>query len=255
MENESNKNSKYSWNTDEMEKSHNRGRAWGGIILIAAGGLWLAHALNAALPAWLFDWPTILVFVGLYMLGKNGFKHLGGLIVLIIGATFMLEHAMPGMINRKIVWPVIIMGAGIFMIFNPWRNRKKNEWDKWKNNMHLGTDESSADFIDINAILGGVERTIVSKNFRGGEINCIMGGAEINLMHADIQGSVVLEVNTIMGGMEITVPSNWKIQSEVSAILGGVSDKRAFDSRGGDPNKVLILKGNTILGGVEIKAY
>ncbi len=41
--------------------------------------------------------------------------------------------------------------------------------------------------LNINTAFGSVKKIILSKNFKGGEINNFMGGTEINLMKADIQ--------------------------------------------------------------------
>ena len=82
-----------------------------------------------------------------------------------------------------------------------------------------------------------------------------MGGAEINMMQADIQGKVALEITQVMGGTKLIVPSHWRIQtSEVVSILGGIDDKRPVQGNI-DENKVLVISGTSILGGLEIKSY
>ncbi len=48
---------------------------------------------------------------------------------------------------------------------------------------------SSEDYIDATTVLGGIHKNIISKNFKGGDITIFMGGAEINLSQADIQGT------------------------------------------------------------------
>jgi len=259
MENEFSKHrkhdSKNNWNDPEFEKRRNRGRVFGGLILIAGGALWLAKSMGALIPAWIFSWPAFLIFLGLYLLGKNGFKRPGGLIVMAIGGVFLVEQNFPSIHIRHIVWPTLIILAGALMIFNPFKKWKKERREEWSEGMHLGDDNSTGDYLDVNSVFGGVEKNIISKNFKGGEVNCVFGGAEINLSQSDIQGTVMLDVNAIFGGMEIIVPSNWRIKSEITAVLGGVSDKRPMQSDGGDESKVLIMKGNAVFGGVEIKSY
>ncbi len=44
------------------------------------------------------------------------------------------------------------------------------------------------DYIDAVTVFGGVKKNILSKNFRGGDVTTFMGGTELNLTHADIQG-------------------------------------------------------------------
>lgn len=110
------------------------------------------------------------------------------------------------------------------------------------------------DFIDSVSIFGQVKKNIYSKNFKGGEIVNIMGGADINLIQADIKHPVVLEVVQIFGGTTIIVPSHWKVNPEMTAIFGGVEDKRFINNIAVDNSKNLIIKGTSIFGGITIKS-
>src|SRR6478735_9384712 len=112
------------------------------------------------------------------------------------------------------------------------------------------------DYINSTSVFGGTKKLVLSKNFKGGEVETIMGGAEINLTQADIQGRAILNVTQIMGGTKIVVPSNWDVKSsDMAAILGGIDDKRIIQPGGVSPNKVLVIKGTSILGGIDIRSY
>lgn len=110
------------------------------------------------------------------------------------------------------------------------------------------------DYIDSVSVFGGVRKVIMSKNFRGGEATSFMGGTELDFTQADINGTVVLELTQVMGGAKLIVPGHWTIKNEVNAILGGVDDKRQLNIVA-DPNKVLVLKGTSFLGGLEISNF
>ena len=113
---------------------------------------------------------------------------------------------------------------------------------------------SSEDFIDTTAIFGGVHKKIVSKNFLGGDITTIMGGTELDLTQADFKGQVKLDVTQVMGGTKIIVPAHWEVRSEVSAIFAGFEDKRQQPAVI-NPEKVLILSGTSVFGGIELKNF
>src|SRR5690606_26322804 len=113
---------------------------------------------------------------------------------------------------------------------------------------------NATDYIDAVSVFGGIKKHIISKNFRGGEIVNIMGGADINLMQADIQGPVVLEVVQIFGGTKIIVPAHWKVHPEMAAIFGGVEDQRFTYTAVPDDTRVLYIKGTSIFGGITIKS-
>lgn len=232
------------------ERNHG-GRVVAGLIIVAVGAGLLARKMGVDIPGWLFTWQVLLIVLGFFFGAKSGFRGFGWTIPVLIGLVMLVDEMMPGMYLQRYLWPVLLIVAGLFMIFRP-RSHCKGPWTRYKENRG---EQSMENTIDTTAIFGGVEKTIASKDFRGGEVNCVFGGAEIDLSQADIKGTVVLEANQIFGGTKLIIPPHWQLQSEVTAILGGIEDKRVVLKEGTDPDKVLILKGTCILGGMEIKSY
>ena len=87
------------------------------------------------------------------------------------------------------------------------------------------------DYIDAVSVFGGVKKTILSKDFKGGDIVNIFGGAEMDLTQADINGRVILDITQIFGGTKIVVPSHWQVVSDIAAVFAGVDDKRLRNGR------------------------
>jgi hypothetical protein len=81
-----------------------------------------------------------------------------------------------------------------------------------------------------------------------------MGGTEIDLTQADFTGVIKLDVTQIMGGTKIIVPAHWEVRSEVTAMFAGFEDKRQQPVVI-NPDKVLILQGTSIFGGIELRNY
>jgi predicted membrane protein len=100
-----------------------------------------------------------------------------------------------------------------------------------------------------------VKKNIVSKQFEGGEIRSVFGGAELNFSQCDMVDKAEIQITQVFGGIKMIVPSNWKVQSEITTVMGGIDDKRKSESSivDGD-DKLLILKGNLVFGGIEIKS-
>lgn len=241
----------------EYEKQQRNGRIWGGLILVAVGVAFLLRTLNYDLPYWLFSWPMILILVGIYNLGKHGFTRPFGMIPLAIGLVFLVEKTTPGLEIVKIALPALAIVFGVWMLMFPSKKKGFRHMRHMRNAYHTGTstESSSEDQLFVDTVFGGIDRNVISKDFKGGRVNCVFGGAEINLLNADIQGTVVLEVTAVFGGIDLTVPAKWKVQTEITAILGGVEDKRAMNEESLNTDKVLILKGEAIFGGIEIKGY
>jgi len=116
------------------------------------------------------------------------------------------------------------------------------------------TGYSSEDYIDSTAFFGGVHKKIVSKNFKGGDVVTIMGGTEIDLSQADFTGMVKLDVVQIMGATKIIVPAHWEVRTDVTAIFAGFEDKRQQPSVS-NPDKILLIDGTSLFGGIELKNY
>jgi hypothetical protein len=84
----------------------------------------------------------------------------------------------------------------------------------------------------------------------------IFGGAELNLVQAEIEGIVVLDMLAVFGGTKLLVPSHWQIRSELVSFFGGIEDKRPNKNENSEnPPRILVLKGNTVFGGIEIKSF
>jgi predicted membrane protein len=210
----------------------------------------------------LFTWPMFLIALGFYVGGKHNFRNPGWVIMVGIGLLFLLERFYPDMRLAEYFWPVVLIAAGAFLIIKPYKRRRQWEkgFGKFGSNANdpscMQVSETNENQIEITAVMGGVKKIVLSKDFKGGEINCVMGGAEVNFTQADLTGKVVLEVNNILGGTKLLIPANWEVVSEVMVVLGGVEDKRPISSdsqRNGE--KTLIIKGSCIMGGIDIRSY
>lgn len=244
--------------------SEKHDRFWTGLVLIIVGAVLLIDKMGFPMPAWLFKWPMILVVVGIVTGLKHRFKDLSWLIITGVGVFFLMDDMMDDLNMRAYFWPVIIIAVGLIFILRP-RKRWSAEKDPFRFKSSFVREmpasgftretNSSEDYINSTSIFGGVKKVVTSKNFKGGEIICIMGGAEVNLSQADLTGPITIEVIQAFGGTKLVVPPHWDIRSEAIAIFAGVEDKRPPLPGTFDPNKVMTIKGTTIFGGIEIKSY
>jgi predicted membrane protein len=127
----------------------------------------------------------------------------------------------------------------------------KKEYERYRDQQGNFTSEN---YIDATTVFGGLHKTIVSKDFRGGDITIFMGGAEINLSQADINGIAVLDITQVMGGTKLIVPPHWEIRSQMTSVFGNIEDKRQ-ESKITNPEKVLVVDGTSVFGGIEIRNY
>ena len=175
---------------------------------------------------------------------------------MIVGGVFLFDRINPDISMRRYIWPMALIAVGMFFIIRP-RRRNWDNWSEKKSGDIPGMSESwsDEDFVDSTSIFGGAKKNIISKNFKGGDLVNIFGGTDLDLTQADFAGKATIELTTIFGGTKLIVPSNWSIKSEAVIIFGGLEDKRKMPAISETPDKVLILKGTVIFGGIEIKSY
>ena len=247
-------------------------RVWSGVILLIAGVMLLAYKIGAPIPDWVFTWPVLLIAIGILTGIKSRFRNPGAFIMMVIGGVFLADQVSPQSNFHGYIVPAILIGVGLIYILRPRHSWVGRHERRWRRSFYEapnyaptttyepvpaqgGYDEDNGEYLEINAVLGGVKKIILSKNFKGGEINSFMGGAEVNLLKADIQRAVKLEVTNIFGGTKLIVPSNWDVKNEVTAVFGGIEDKRNIATGVTDPGKVLVLHGTCVFGGIEVINY
>lgn len=235
------------------KQNHRMGRVVGGLALVAAGVLLICSKVGYYIPGWIFSWEVIVITIGIIIGAKHGFRGYGWLFPIVIGGIFLIDNIFPNTPLKPFIIPAMVIAAGLLMIFKP-RRRGTSQCGKYRYHNMSADHVSSEDVINTTVVFGGVDKTIISKNFKGGDIVCVFGGGEINLSQADIEGKVTLDATLIFGGAKLIIPSHWQLQPEMTAILGGIEDKRV-NTGNYDPNKILVLKGTTIFGGLEIKNY
>jgi predicted membrane protein len=270
------------------------GRVFLPVGLVVIGGLLLARQMGAGIPEWLFSWQMLLIGIGIFSGLAHEFRGPGWLIMILIGTFFLLDQLIPGLDIHRFIWPAAIIVVGLIMLIRPkkpywmdhrwherWNQKDRDRWQRRRQRRgypgfsdmgpnsgskpnpgmssggNTGTSSnsfSSEDYIDATTVLGGIHKNILSKNFKGGDITIFMGGAEINLSQADIQGTASLDITQIMGGTKLIVPANWEVRSQLTSVFGNIEDKRQ-NIGNTDPQKVLIIDGTSVFGGIEIRNY
>jgi predicted membrane protein len=294
MENTDIDNSKNAEEGNQVRRYHG-GRIWIPLGLVFVGAALMMRQLGLNMPDWLFSWQMLLIAIGVISGFAHAFRGPGWLIMILVGTFFLMDQLIPGLDIHRFIWPAVIIVVGLVMLIRPkkphwmdpncrgsWRQRDFQRWARRRarrgypgmgavpdgtNDFNTGSGSgstsgigygsksfSSEDYIDATTVFGGIHKNILSKNFKGGDITIFMGGAELNLSQADIQGTASLDITQIMGGTKIIVPPHWEVRSHVTSVFGNIEDKRQNISST-NPDKVLIIDGSSVFGGIEIRNY
>jgi len=214
-----------------------------GLAIIAAGVLLLLENLGfiTGIDVWDF-WPVILILVGVSLLGRAGQNRqpLSGVILIVIGLLFLFDNLDIIPYGIGDFWPIVLILIGLLVVKNA----------VWSG---TGRSPSGNDFINLSFVLGGGDFKFNTDNLKGGKVDAIMGGGNIDLTGAEIQDDEIF-INTfaMWGGIEIRVPQHWQVNVQGSPLLGAMENKTTF-AASGKPAKKLTIKGTAIMGGVEIK--
>lgn len=234
---------------EKKEVNKNRSAVITGSIIVGLGLLWLLRRMDVPIPYWITSWEVMLIGIGVLLGIGNKFRNPASYILIGIGVIFIFDDILP-YYWQDYLWPVVVILVGLFIIVKP--RLQKRQWEK---SLAENPDsDAEGERLAITSIFNGVKRTVRTPNFRGGSIVNIFGGSEINLMQSDLQGTVVLDVTALFGGVKLMVPPSWDIRLEETSLFGGVEDKRHGALDVVPEDKVLVITGTIIFGGMDIQS-
>lgn len=223
----------------------NKTKIFLGVLLLTAGVLVLLNNIGILAPwgislttFWDFVWPALFLGVGITLIFDKNFTP--GVIFTIIGLAILATRLLDWNFWATF-WPLILIGFGVSILFKKDKPLSLNDAAK------VSEDER----LDDNVLFWGVEKKVTSKKFKGGEINTVFGGYQLDLREAEVaKDGAELNVNCAFGGVEIFVPKNCRVVTNGTGILGGWTPNIKA-SEVDEP--VLTIKGVAAFGGVEIK--
>jgi len=235
-----------------FDKMRKRGRYSGlvpGAVILAIGAIFLLDNMGIVRAGQFFQfWPLILIFAGIVKL-LDPCRRAWGAMLLVIGILLQLNQLGYGHFSWGEMWPMVLIAAGGFAMWSAFQARKVTDG--------LTTNPSDPrTTLNESAIFGGVQKRLNAKEFRGGQLQSLFGGIEIDLRDADIaENEAVLYANAIFGGIELRVPESWYVAARGQGIFGGFTDSTRFTGLGDPdrPKKTLVVMGTAIFGGVEIR--
>lgn len=231
-----------------------------GILVVLAGATLMAFNLGHFPMQYkevVFSWQTLIIAIGFISLfGRDSW--IMGIIMMAIGGFYLASklHNLPFDMDA-VFWPSIVILAGIVIILKRTLKHKHchKRWEKFNPNQ-VDTFVLEEGMINESNIFGGSKRIISEEQFRGGRIENIFGGTEIDLRNSKLaEGISTLEVSCVFGGMSLIVPSDWHVQIEMQSVMGGFVDKRRIIQPDLSTTTKLIIKGSCVFGGGDIKSY
>lgn len=232
-----------------METTHKQQgpNFWFAVALITLGVLFLLNNFDIINLGDLWDyWPLIFIAIGLSKLKSSDYHDKSSAVIfLLLGIVFLLT-SLDILAWRDIwqFWPIMLIAMGISIIL-----RRSHSEDSTR-------DISTEDRLDVVAVFSGHHKLVVSKNFQGGTVSTLFGGAKLDLGKAELApGEQVLNVFCMFGGAELHLPKTWKVVIKGVPVFGGFDDARvAAPPEDENVDRQLVIKGYVIFGGLELKS-
>lgn len=225
------------------------GRIVLGLCFVIAGVLALLSNLHLIVIGDLSHyWPLIFSVFGLMHLVRR--RHLSGMLwglgLIILGIALSLQNL--GLVQNvmSVLIPSFLIMAGISVIARGFMPRPYAD----KCHQMPPSSLEHDDVINISATMSGTSVRCDSQDFKGGKLNTVMGGLELDLRQASISSQAVLRANIVGGGVSIKIPQDWLVLVRISSVLGGVENKSVPPMQA---DKTLVLEGDVIMGVIEIK--
>src|ERR1035437_5088174 len=222
-----------------------------GAFVIIIGVLALADNLFQFNTSQLIHfWPAVFVLVGAIKISQTRRPggYFVGVVFMAVGVLMTLSNIGWISFHLRDWWPLILIGAGVGMIYRGSLRRRFDEFQLRSD----GTVDTGSELDGLNAVavMSGNKLSVVSQDFRQGEATAIMGGVEIDFRRASIQTEAHLRVFAVWGGIELKIPSDWSVECRAMAVMGGIEDKTIPATQS---NKRLVLDGFVMMGGVVVK--
>jgi predicted membrane protein len=228
-----------------------------GLFLLASNMGWVDSSLRRVV----FSWQMIFVVLTAFsFINRNYFS---ALIFSALTTFFFLPkiakvypEVLPWIGNdfAKNFWPIVIIFVGVSIIFNIFSKRKKFVFLLRKDkDFNFNTVGGIDGIYSRSVIFSGAEDIFLEPVFRGGKIEVIFGGVDLDLRRTTLpEGDTRLSISAIFGGVGLHLPDDWKVVHKVDAIFGGV-DKKRSQTIEVDNSRRLIITGEVIFGGCDIR--
>ncbi len=212
-----------------------------GLFVVGAGIVFALDELGLVVARdFLQWWPLVLVVIGALKLIGGQSHRLVAAGLIFAGFWFLAINLGYLAADYSDLWPFILVAAGSALIYSAFRHAELVE----------GTADDGGTLREV-VVLGGKKVVNSSSQFRGGNLTAALGGVEVDLRQARIEGDeAVLDCVAFWGGGEISVPREWRVINKIMPILGGVGD--ATEPPLDEQAPRLRLTGFAVMGGFEV---
>lgn len=216
-----------------------------GVVLVVLGGVFALNALGITdIDLFFKGWWTLIIIVPSAIAMFTDKDKTGAIIGLTVGLLMLL--ACRGYVNfellGKLIVPVLIIVAGVKLIFNGAFDKNAKEKMKKMKNV-TGIRHCSTAFANKTD-------DCTNQTFNGADYVAAFGKVDSDISRAFFERDVLINVKNLVGTVNITIPEGVNVKVISHSLFGGVTNP----VQNNDSNVVTIyIEALCLLGNVEVK--
>ncbi len=173
-----------------------------------------------------------------------------GLVVILVSGAYLGRNLgwfqVDFSLFWRLFWPLVIILVGVSL---------------FRGGRPLGRSSGKANW----AVMGEVNRGRMTWDLKDESYVAFMGGVKLDLSRARIpEGQTVLDCTAFMGGIDIYVPGDIGVIMDGNAVMGGleflqeeaggiIANKRVEVGLHDNPDRVVVIRGTAVMGGITVK--
>lgn len=212
-----------------------------GIIIVILGVCCLLENFGINVE-WGMLISLLLIFSALFLIIKDKKINFWSILLFSIGTwNLLLNLKLVTVELGEILWPVLIIIAGLSIIFN-----------KLKFNNHAKSKKVNKDKkVVYNGIFGGINEKVNDEDVELIVVNAIFGGVELDLKDFNLSKDIKIEIYSIFGGVDLFLSDDYNIVVSSTSIFGGVDN--THDNKKDKKKKTININTINIFGGTDLK--
>ncbi|MDR0413325.1 MAG: hypothetical protein LBH61_05960 [Dysgonamonadaceae bacterium] len=242
-----------------------------GIIIVMLGVYLLFNNLGylpAAVHRLVISWQMLLIAIGTVFLfdRKSGHRNQrAGMILIFIGAAFLLPKIFNAELSRILV-PLLIIFAGIYFVVIAFRKKEpdciafKRKYLRHLNNVPFEETIINEDgTVKRSYVFTGSKEKWNHGKIKRVEIEAVFSGIELDFSQVELSEEVEaihIKVESVFSGIALYIPEEWNTVIQKAGIFGDFVDNRPRSViQQAAKGKTVVLELESVFGGGEIRCY
>ena len=223
-------------------------------VLIVGGIAYLLRNLGFIQSAWVdqfISWQGLIILAGVCAILQR--RYIGGAIMILLGGYFLFPtlHTFVS-VQWHTYWPLLFVAMGLLILFRQKDRQEPN--DPVANPGSNAQTDVNDGYVYCDTSFTSVQQVVLDKVFKGADISILMSNIILDLSKTTLEkDETVIKVHSVCASVIIHVPADWVVRTDLMLFLAGNRDLRTRIEDPSGKAHTLIIKGNLLLSGLEIR--